>query len=126
VANRKRNASEDALSKLRKICLALPEAVERETWEVATFRVREKIFAMQMGFEGRFGMTCKAPLGAQEVLVGAEPERFFLPPYVAHKGWIGVRLEDNDVDWDEVAALVIESYRMTAPKRLWAALDVKS
>jgi predicted DNA-binding protein (MmcQ/YjbR family) len=119
-------SAKEALGRLREICLALPEAVERETWEVATFRVRDKIFAMQMGYDGRFGMTCKAPPGAQEVLVGAEPERFFLPPYVAHKGWIGVRLEDDDVDWDEVAGLVTESYRMTAPKRLAAQIETIS
>lgn len=123
VVNRKENAAEDALRRLREICLALPEAMERETWEVATFRVREKIFAMQMGADGRFGMTCKAPAGAQEVLVGSDPKRFFLPPYVAHKGWIGVRLDDDDVDWDEVEELIIESYRKTAPKRLLAQLE---
>jgi predicted DNA-binding protein (MmcQ/YjbR family) len=119
-------SAKEALGRLRAICLALPEAVERETWEVATFRVRDKIFAMQMGYDGRFGMTCKAPPGAQEVLVGAEPKRFFLPPYVAHKGWIGVRLEDDDVDWDEVAGLVTESYCMTAPKRLAAQIETNS
>jgi predicted DNA-binding protein (MmcQ/YjbR family) len=118
--------AERALGRLREICLALPEAVEKETWEIATFRVQDKIFAMQMGHDGRFGMTCKAPPGAQEVLVGAEPGRFFLPPYVAHKGWIGVQLEDDDVDWDEVEGLVIESYRRTAPKRLQALLEADS
>jgi predicted DNA-binding protein (MmcQ/YjbR family) len=126
VANRKSNSTEDALRRLREICLALPEAAEKETWEIATFRVRDKIFAMQMGYDGRFGMTCKAPPGAQEVLVGSEPERFFLPPYVAHKGWIGVRLDDDDVDWDEVTGLVTESYLMTAPKRLAAQIETNS
>ena len=59
----------------------------------------------------------KAPPGSQMVLVGADPERFFVPPYVGHKGWIGMRL-DNDPDWDEVAVLVGRSYRLVAPKRL--------
>src|SRR5262245_57702681 len=115
-----------ALGRLRKICLALPEAEERETWEVATFRVRDKIFAMQMGADGRFGMTCKAQPGVQEILVGSDPNRFFVPPYTGHKGWIGVRLDDDDVDWDEVEGLVIDSYRKTAPKRLQAQLDEDS
>jgi predicted DNA-binding protein (MmcQ/YjbR family) len=119
------SSRDEALGRLRKICLALPEAEERETWETATFRVRDKIFAMQMGANGRFGMTCKAQPGVQELLIGSDPNRFFVPPYVGHKGWIGVRLDDDDVDWEEVEGLVIESYRKTAPKRLLAELDVK-
>jgi predicted DNA-binding protein (MmcQ/YjbR family) len=109
--------ADDALQRLREICLALPEAVERETWGEATFRVREKIFAMAGDGNGRLSMSCKAPPGAQDVLVGADPERFFVPPYVGRSGWVGVRL-DGPVDWDELAGLVADSYRMTAPKRL--------
>ncbi len=110
--------SEIALEWLREICLALPEATERETWGEQTFRVREKIFAMYGGEQ----MSCKAPPGAQETLVGSNPERFFRPAYVGSKGWIGVRFDD-DTDWDEVAFLVRQSYEITAPKRLlreWA------
>jgi hypothetical protein len=59
----------------------------------------------------------------QAVLVGAAPERFFVPPYVGHRGWIGVWLDDPGVDWAEVAALVRRSWRLTAPKRLAAALE---
>jgi predicted DNA-binding protein (MmcQ/YjbR family) len=104
-------------SRLRAICLALPEAVERETWGDPTFRVRDKIFAMEKRGDGRISLWCKAPPGSQMVLVGADPERFFVPPYVGHKGWIGVRLDD-DPDWGEVATLVRRSYRLIAPKRL--------
>jgi predicted DNA-binding protein (MmcQ/YjbR family) len=113
---------DDALQRLREMCLALPEAIERETWGEATFRVREKIFAMAGEDHGRLSMSCKAPPGAQEVLVGADPARFFVPPYVGRNGWVGVRL-DGAVDWDELAGLVADSYRMTAPKRLAARLD---
>jgi len=102
------------LTRLRKICLALPEAVEKETWEIPTFRVRDKIFAMAHDPET---VWCKAPRGAQEILVGAAPEQFFVPPYVGHRGWIGFRL-DRGTDWAEVGALIRRSYRMTAPKRL--------
>lgn len=109
------------LARLRKICLALPEAVEQETWDHPTFRVRTKIFAMQTERDGHPSLWCKAPPGSQMVLVGADPERFFVPPYVGHKGWIGVRL-DAKPDWSEVAAIVTRSYRMTAPKRLAALL----
>jgi predicted DNA-binding protein (MmcQ/YjbR family) len=109
----------DGLSRLRAICLALPAAEERETWEKPTFRVREKIFAMLTQDDGRLAFTCKAPKGVQEILLQADGARFFRPPYVGHKGWIGVRL-DGKVDWDEVADLVRRSYAMTAPKRLTA------
>lgn len=110
------------LERLRDICLAFPEAVEKETWGEATFRVRDKIFVTAGGEEGRVSMSCKAPPGAQEILVGADPERFFRPHYVGHRGWVGVRL-DAGTDWDQVADLVEESYRMTAPKKLAALLD---
>ncbi len=106
-----------ALSRLRAICLALPEAVEKETWDAPTFRIRDKIFAMVHAVDGRASVWCKAPFGAQAVLTEAAPERFFRPPYVGHKGWIGFWL-DAAVDWDEAADVIGRSYRMTAPKRL--------
>jgi predicted DNA-binding protein (MmcQ/YjbR family) len=106
-------------ARLRDICLALPEAVERETWGDPTWRVREKIFAMEKRGDGRVSVWLKAPAGSQTILVGADPERFFVPPYVGHKGWVGIRLDDGP-DWDEVAMLVRRSYRLTAPKRLAA------
>lgn len=117
-------SSEKGLRRLRKICLALPEAEERETWGEATFRVREKIFAMANHGEP-LSMSCKAPPGAQEMLVEANPERFFRPAYVGPRGWLGVHLTEG-VDWEEVEGFVEESYRMTAPKRLSALLDAKS
>jgi predicted DNA-binding protein (MmcQ/YjbR family) len=110
------------LDRLRGICLALPEAVEKETWGDATFRVRDKIFVVASAEEDRAAMSCKAPPGAQEILVSADPKRFFRPPYVGHRGWVGVRL-DGGTDWDQVADLVEESYRMTAPKKVAALLD---
>jgi len=91
-----------------------PTAVEKETWEIPTFRVRDKIFAMA---HDPGTVWCKAPRGAQAILVGAAPERFFVPPYVGHEGWIGFRLDDG-TDWNEVEALIRRSYRMIAPKRL--------
>ena len=115
---------DDPLSRLRKVCLALPEATEKVAWGEPTFRVRDKIFAMftdNHHGDGRVALWCKAPPGVQEVLVGADPRRFYVPPYVGHKGWVGVRL-DVKVDWDEVSDLVKDSYLMTAPKRLAALL----
>ncbi len=103
-----------ALDRLRAICLALPEAEERETWDLPTFRVRGKIYAMAPGGTETW---CKAPPGSQAVLVGADPDRFFAPPYLGPKGWIGIRLTRRP-DWAEVGYLVRRSYRLVAPKRL--------
>ena len=114
--------AETPLDRLRAICLALPEAVEKEAWGDPTFRVKDKIFAMQKTGDGRVSVWLKAPPGAQEILVGAAPETFFVPPYVGPKGWVGIRL-DADPDWAEVASLVRRSYRLIAPKRLAARLD---
>jgi hypothetical protein len=105
-----------AIDRLRAICMALPEAVEKETWDIPTFRVRDKIFVMA---HDPAAFWCKAPRGVQDILVGAAPERFFIPPYVGHKGWIGVHF-DSASDWAEVEALVRRSYRLIAPKRLAA------
>ena len=111
------------IDRLRAICLALPEAVAKEAWGDPTFRIRDKIFAMEKRGDGRVSVWVKAPPGSQMVLVGADPDRFFAPPYVGPKGWVGMRL-DKSPDWDEVAKLVIRSYRLIAPKKLVATLDV--
>ncbi|HEV2456994.1 MAG TPA: MmcQ/YjbR family DNA-binding protein [Ktedonobacterales bacterium] len=111
-----------ALERLRAICLAFPEAVEAGGVGDPTFKVRDKIFAMRHPMNGRMSLWCKAPPGAQDVLVRSEPERYFVPPYVGQHGWVGAWL-DIPMDWDEVADLVDESYRMTALRRLVAQLD---
>lgn len=108
-------------TRLREVCLALPHATEKEAWGDPTWRVRDRIFAMMKRGDGRESAWLKAPDGAQEVLVEAAPDRFFCPPYVGHRGWIGVRLGDGP-DWAEVAALVRRSYRLTAPKTLAAGV----
>jgi predicted DNA-binding protein (MmcQ/YjbR family) len=114
----------DRLERLRAICLALPEATEKEAWGDPTWRVRDRIFAMQKGnFEGgRPSLWLKAAGGAQAMLVDTDPERFFVPAYVGSKGWIGVHLDGEDMDWNMVGELVEESYRLIAPKRLAASL----
>jgi predicted DNA-binding protein (MmcQ/YjbR family) len=114
----------DALDHLRAICLAYPEAEEAGGVGNPSFKVRGKIFAMRHSLHevARWSVWFKAPPGAQEVLVGAAPERFFVPPYVGSKGWVGAYL-DVPVDWEELADLIDESYRMTAPKRLVAQLN---
>jgi predicted DNA-binding protein (MmcQ/YjbR family) len=117
-----RRKPKQPIDRLRAICLALPEAVEKEAWGDPTFRVRDKIFAMEKRGDGRISVWCKAPPGSQMVLVGADPKTFFVPPYVGHKGWIGMRL-DSKPDWDEVAAVVRRSYALVAPKRLAVLIE---
>ena len=113
----------DALiARLRAICLALPEAVETGGVGNPSFKVRDKIFAMQHPMDNRPSMWCKAPKVTQSILVSSDPALFFIPPYVGHHGWIAVWL-DVDQDWDFIAHLVEDSYRMTAPKRLHALLS---
>lgn len=111
--------SDDPIERLRRICLALPEAAEKLAWGDPTFRVRDRIFAMPKSGDGRLSVWMKAPPHAQEILIGADPARFFAPPYVGPKGWVGMRL-DAAPDWEEVRALVTRSYRLIAPKRLAA------
>ena len=106
-------------NRLRKICIALPEAAEKEAWGDPTFRVKDKIFAMEKRGDGRVSVWIKAPPESQGVLIGADPETFFRPPYVGHKGWVGMRL-DAKPDWKEVKALLQRSYCLTAPKKLAA------
>jgi hypothetical protein len=112
----------EVLERLREICLAFPEATEdNEGVGSPSFKVRDKIFSMHHGMNGRSSMWCKAPKGIQKALVDTDPERFFVPPYVGHHGWVGVYLDGEPV-WEKIAELVDDSYRMTAPKRLVAQL----
>ncbi len=116
------STSDGAVARIKELCLALPEAVEKPFGghTAPSFRVREKLFVMTS--EDGTTMTCKARPGVQQALVSSDPQRFFVPAYVGHKGWVGARL-DVEQDWDEIAELIEESYRMTAPRRLAARLD---
>ena len=117
---------DDPLARVRDICLALPEVTERLSHGSPTFFVRgKKTFVMYLDDhhgDGRLALWCAAPEGLQAELVAQEPERFFRPPYVGHRGWIGVRL-DRDLQWDEIAAIAEDAYRQVAPKKLVAQLD---
>jgi predicted DNA-binding protein (MmcQ/YjbR family) len=106
--------AESRLAKLRKIALALPEATEEFTWESPNFRVRKKIFVMAAPDGSSISM--KADPDERPALLENEA-RFYLPPYVATKGWIGMHLTAG-VDWSEVAELVTTSYCIIAPKTL--------
>ena len=118
--------SAEALKRVRAICLALPETNERPSHGSPAFFVRDRktlaMFLDNHHGDGRLAIWCPAPPCVQGELARQEPDRFFVPPYVGHRGWVGVRL-DVDVDWDEVADIVEDAYRLVAPKKLVAQLD---
>ncbi|MEX0751083.1 MAG: MmcQ/YjbR family DNA-binding protein [Dehalococcoidia bacterium] len=104
------------------MCLRLPEATAREQQHVK-FTVRGKSFAYYLDDhhgDGRVAINVKAAPGQQQALIAAYPERFFMPSYLGPKGWLGLYLDAGVIDWDEVESLLIDSYRMIAPKRLAA------
>jgi hypothetical protein len=117
-----------ALHEVRRICLALPEVTERLSHGSPTWFVRgKKTFVTLLDDhhgDGRLAIWCAAPAGVQEQLVEQEPGRFFRPPYVGHRGWLGVQL-DVDPDWGEMAEICADAYRQVAPKTLVAALDAR-
>ena len=120
-------AEDDPLEALRRLCLALPETTERLSHGEPTWFIRgKKTFVMYADHhhDDRLAFWCAAPDSAQETLVTAHPDRFFSPPYVGHRGWLGVWL-DVPVDWDQIADIVIDAYRVVAPKRLVEELDAR-
>ena len=115
----------DPLERLGRLCLGLPETTERLSHGEPTWFVRgEKVFVTYADrhHDDRIAFWCAAPEGAQRGLVASDPDRFFVPPYVGHRGWLGVYL-DVPVDWDEIAALVVDAYRVVAPRRLVAQIE---
>ena len=119
---------DEILERVRAIGLGLPEVIERLSHGAPTFFVGgKKTFVMfhdDHHGDGRLALWCAAEPGVQADLVNEEPDRFFVPPYVGHRGWIGVRL-DRDLDWPEVAGIIDDAYRSVAPKRLLAELDAR-
>ena len=117
---------EAVLGRLREICLALPETSERLSHGAPSFFIRGRTcFLMLLDDhhgDGRFAIWCAAPAGDQHLFVDADPEKFFVPPYVGHRGWLGVRL-DRDLDWDEVRGIVEDAFCAVAPKRLVEQLE---
>lgn len=139
--------TDDPVGRLRALCLALPEVTEKishgePTWFVQPGR-SGRVFVMLADHhhDDRLAFWCAAPPGAQEELVAAGPERFFRPPYVGHRGWLGVWLDvpvgsgrfgsggvgsggfgSGGVDWVEIAEIVTDAYREIAPKKLVARL----
>jgi hypothetical protein len=116
----------EAETQLRTICAALPEVTERISHGSVTFLIRGKRTLAYLTDDhhgdGRLAVICAAPPGAQDELIEAEPDRFFRPPYVGHRGWVGLRV-DVDPDWDEVRALIGQAYRLVAPVTLVRQLE---
>ena len=116
----------EALDRIRALCLALPETSERASHGSPTFFIAGKhsfvTFQDDHHGDGRLAIWAAAPPEMQRVLVDGAPEHYFVPPYVGHRGWIGVRL-DRDPDWTEIAAICTDAYRQVAPKTLLRQLD---
>jgi len=114
-----------ALAAVRAACLGLPQASERPSHGGPAFFIRDKkcfvMFLDDHHGDGRLAIWCAAPAGAQADLVETEPDRFFVPPYVGHRGWLGVHL--IDIDQPELDAICLEAFRTVAPKRVLAELS---
>jgi hypothetical protein len=119
--------TDDLTGRLREICTGLPQVTERPSHGAPTWFVRDKKSFATLWAHGHHAdrfphLWCAAPPGAQEALTRSDPERYFRPPYVGHRGWVGVRL-DGGVDWAEVAELCADAYRAVAPAALVRQLD---
>jgi hypothetical protein len=109
------------LDRVRALCLGFPETEERASHGAPSWFVRKgKQFAIYQDDhhgDGRLALWCAAPPGMQAALVESSPEAYFVPPYVGHRGWIGVRL-DRDLAWDDIAGALEDGYCEVAPQRL--------
>ena len=104
---------------MTRICLALPEAVDRGPGQHAAFEVRGKKFAYYLDDhhgDGRRAVCCRAPAGENHALAAADPERYFIPAYIGPRGWVGYYADLGHENWNEVTELVVESYRLAAPE----------
>jgi predicted DNA-binding protein (MmcQ/YjbR family) len=111
------------LTRFTKICLLLPETTREDKGQHAAFLVRKKIFAYYLNDhhgDGIVAVTCKVLPGDNTALSTANPERFYMPAYIGPRGWVALRLDIGEIDWDEVSELAATSYRLVAPKSLAA------
>jgi predicted DNA-binding protein (MmcQ/YjbR family) len=117
----KRSAEDSRLTRLTEVALALPEATRQIYGSHAQFQVRKKTFAYFLDNhhgDGIVAITCKVLFGENKALAEAQPRRFYLPAYIASKGWVALRLDVGKIDWDEVRELLLGSYTLIAPRRL--------
>ena len=114
---------ESFMEQISAICLALPQASREINNSHGTFRVAKKVFAYYLHDhhgDGIVSICAKLAAGENALLIKSDPQHFYLPAYIGHRGWVGLRLDCGDIDWEEVTELVQESYRRTATKRLAA------
>ena len=117
------------LEQLSRICLALPESVRDVKGDHAIFRVRNKVFAYFLNNhhgDGIVSVCCRSALGENLDRIRREPERFYSPAYIGPRGWFGLRLDQGVIVWDEVAAIVRQSYCLAAPPTLSSQLEQQS
>ena len=115
--------SSNSLETLRGLCLSLPDAREVEAWGAPTFRVKTMFATYSDGSQyspPRESAWIKALPVNQELLLGREPDRYFVPPYVGQKGWVGVFLDVEDIDWEAIKDLLWDAWQMSSPKKLVA------
>jgi hypothetical protein len=118
-----RSSEDRRLVRLSKICLAFPQVTRQVHGSHAQFLVGRKTFAYYLDNhhgDGIVAVTGKVLPGENNALASAQPERFYIPAYVGPRGWVALRLDTGEIDWDEVAELMRCSYRLIAPKRLAA------
>jgi hypothetical protein len=121
---RRTQTSRTPVDRLRAICLALPETTEKISHGEPTWFVGGKVFAQLDDHHhgaDRLAVWLAAALGVQDLVVKSDPARFFVPPYVGHRGWIGVRIDGRPA-WRLVGTLVRDAYTQVAPKRLLTAV----
>jgi predicted DNA-binding protein (MmcQ/YjbR family) len=112
------------VERLRSICRALPETAEKVAWGEPTWRVKGRLFAQLDNHHhgaDHLAVWLPAPLGEQESMIFLNPARFFRPPYVGQRGWVGVRI-DRRPNWRLIAAVVKQAYLEVAPPRLREAV----
>lgn len=117
---------ENPLDRVRAMCTALPEVAERLSHgEPAWFVRGKKMFSTYADrhHDDRLALWCAAPEGSQGALVAADPDRYFVPPYVGGRGWLGVYLDVTPIDWAAVEDVVEDAYRVVAPASLVTRLD---
>ncbi len=114
------------LTRLIRISSALPETTIERCGSHAAFRIRKKVYAYFLNNhhgDGIVAVTCKVLPGDNKALVASQPSKFYLPAYIASKGWVALRLDLSKIDWTEVKELMQTSYLQIAPKRLAAAVE---
>jgi phosphoribosylglycinamide formyltransferase-1 len=127
LASHQVSASAQRRTRLIKICEAFPEVVVEEAGEShLAFRIRKRIFAYYLfdhHGDGMIAFTCKSSLSEQHRFVKDDPISFFVPPYLGSKGWVAIRLDLDEVDWETVLELALRAYQHIAPRKLAALVE---